>query len=172
MALSLALGHLNAFPSHSFLPLAVPRSAHIPSSCPLPVPKPVQPKSHVNSACFHLDLGYTCMRLLSAISQLSSANLPLLGCAQALKVSTLLLQPEVLLHGWDRKSHLAHAMQVEEENLRALFSQYKELINVSRLPETFSSSCKSGKYPDISVSWVGWAKPLGIVSGQLVFKHC
>lgn len=64
---------------------------HIPSSCPLPVPKPVQPKSHVNSACFHLDLGYACMRLLSAISQLSSANLPLLGCAQALEVSTLLL---------------------------------------------------------------------------------
>lgn len=49
-------------------------------------------------------------------------------------------------------------MQVEEENLRGLFSQYKELINVSRLPETFSPGCKSGKYPDISVSWDGMGK--------------
>lgn len=100
MAFSLTLGHLNAFPSCSSLPPALPRSAHIPSSCPLPVPKPVLPKSHVNPACFHLDLGYPCMRLLSAVSQLSSASLPLLGCAQALEANALLLQRQVLLHGW------------------------------------------------------------------------
>lgn len=64
-------------------------------------------------------------------------------------------------------------MQAEEENLRTLFFQYKELINVSRLPETFSPRCKSGKYPAISVSWDGMGNAsLGIISGQLVFKHC
>lgn len=63
------------------------------------------------------------------------------------------------------------AMRVEEENPGALSSQGEELINVSRLPETFSLSCKSGRYSDISVSLSGMDKTsLSIISGQLGFQ--
>lgn len=89
------------------------------------------------------------------------AVLPLFGCAQAPKVMTLWLWPQVLLHGWvlsrggttNLTSLVLYRGRRKRRNILEPCSlKLKNQLMSLDMYEAFSLSCKSGKYTDISVS--------------------